>query len=137
MPFDVIEMGVAGEHDLDVGGLEAQLRDVVLDDVVHLVHAGVDQDMSLRRGDQVRGDVRCTDVVDVAYDPERLGRLAVQTAELLVPLPGVLRGSLLRRRDARGDDQSTCQESSTHDVTSLIGGAKRTLTLASRGLFSK
>ena len=46
--FDVIEMRVAGEHDLDVGGLETKLRDAVLDDLMHLLHPGIDEDVSLQ-----------------------------------------------------------------------------------------
>ena len=107
MALDVIKMGVAGEHNLDVGGLEAELGDAVLDYVVHFIHPGVDQNVPLRRRDEVRRDVRSTDVVDTADDSERLDGRAVRTAELLVPLPGELRGPLLCRGDARCDGQST------------------------------
>ena len=50
MPFDVVEVRVARQQDPDVSHRVAQLLDAAGDPVVHLRHPGIDQDVSLRRG---------------------------------------------------------------------------------------
>jgi hypothetical protein len=83
------------------------LLDVAGDGVVHLGRPRVDQDVSLRRGDQIGRDVPRADVVDVADDPERRHRLAVGHAELRIPLA---------REEARslGDDDGRQREQQRH-----------------------
>ena len=116
VPFDVIEVRVARQHDFDLGHFEAELLDAPRDPVVHLVHAGVDQNVSLWCGDQIRGDVRRADVVNVADDAERVYWIAVRAAELLIPLARELRGALLLRgRRSERDDQGTCHRKKTHN----------------------
>ena len=72
--------------------LEAKLLDVRSDDRRHLVRPGVDQDVPLRRGDQIRRDVLRAHVIDVADQAERLFGLAVRTVKLR---------ALLRRQQRR------------------------------------
>ena len=116
MAFDVIEVRVAGQHDLDVGCLEAELCDAVLDDVVHRHHSRIDQDVALRGGDEIRSDVGSAYVVDVADDAERFDGLAIGAAKLLVPLLRKLDGlrPLLRRRDGRGQGKGSDEGWNTH-----------------------
>ena len=104
MAADVIEVRVAREHDLDVAQLEPELLDVRRDDRRHLGRAGVDEDVALRRDDQIRSDVLRADVVDVADQAKRLFRLAVRPMELR-PLLARQRGRL-RRQHKRGGDNN-------------------------------
>ena len=94
-PAGVVEMRMRVEQLLDVGDLEAELLDVRLDLRVRLGQAGVDENMTLRRGDQERREARGADVVDVADDAERLGRFVPRDLQLVEQ---VAQGLRLRRR---------------------------------------
>jgi hypothetical protein len=86
---DVIEVRMAREHDLDIPHPESELLDVCRDHRRHLRGPCVDQDVALRRGDEIGRNILCAHVVDVANQPERLLRLAVRTVKL---------GALFRRQ---------------------------------------
>ena len=68
----VIEMRMRVEDDLDVGDLEAELRDVVLDHAGRLRQRRVHQDQALRRLDDIDGNAVGADIIDVADQLERL-----------------------------------------------------------------
>jgi len=67
---DVIEMAVGGGEDFDVRELEAELLDARLDLGDGFGEACVDEDMALRSGDEVGGQIPGADPVDVGDDAE-------------------------------------------------------------------
>ena len=71
----VIDMRVGIEEILDVGDFEAELLDARLDLRRCLRHHRIDQDMALRRRDQIGSETVGADIVDIVDDLERLGRL--------------------------------------------------------------
>ena len=71
----VVEVAMRGRQDPDVLDLETELRHVGRDLADSLGQAGIDQDMTLRRRDQIRGQIVGADPVDVADHPERRKRL--------------------------------------------------------------
>lgn len=64
----MIVMGVAIEQDLDVCKAKAELLDVLLNLRDRFIEAAVEQDVTVRSGDQIRTNFRGTDVVHVADD---------------------------------------------------------------------
>lgn len=74
-PAGMVEMGVTVEQDPDVADLEAELRDVGFDLRRGLDETAVDQNVPSGSRDQVGGDVRDADIVEISGDAERLDRL--------------------------------------------------------------
>ena len=68
--FIVIAMGVADQDNLRVRVLEAEPLDALSDSGHILFEVPVDEDVALRSGDQIRREVGCSDVIQVAGDPE-------------------------------------------------------------------
>ena len=68
---DVIEVAVRGGEDLRVGELEPELLHAGLDLLRGVPDTGIDQDESLRRGDQIRGEIVRTHPVKIADDAKR------------------------------------------------------------------
>src|SRR5690349_21398232 len=64
-------MGVADEQDLYIGEAKAELFDAVADEGDVGVHAAVDEDMALRRGDEIGGQAFAAHIVDVGDDAVR------------------------------------------------------------------
>ena len=112
----MIDMSVAIEQQLDVLEAEAELADAVADHRDRVDEPTVDHDMPFGRRDQVRGDVRSPDVIEIPDDAERRER-AVHHPEgvldprfreslgrLLQPGGGVLcRGSGRRKSSGQSD----------------------------------
>ena len=74
----LIAMRVVQQDRLDVGHLEAQGFDVLLHQVGGISEAHAEQDVALRRRQQVSLSVRHAHEVEVAHDLERIGgRLGV------------------------------------------------------------
>jgi len=98
----MVAVRVAAEQDLDVGELEPELFDRLLNrrDVA-LVRA-VDEDVALRRDDEERGEAFRADVVDVADDLVRrkLRRLIVAAADVALE-ERLLREGVPADRDRR------------------------------------
>ena len=72
----VVKMGVADEQDLDVAEMKSQFLHAFPDERRGSLETAVDQDVSLRRRDQVGGKPSTSDVIDVARYPERRKRLS-------------------------------------------------------------
>lgn len=70
----VIDVGVADEKDLDVTEVKAEFFDAVLDLRDGALEVAVDEDVALRGGDEVGGEVAAADVVEVSGDTEWLLR---------------------------------------------------------------
>ena len=68
--FIVIAVRMADQEDLRVGVLEAEALDALADGGHILLEVAVDQDVALRRGDQIHGEVRRPDVIEVAGNLE-------------------------------------------------------------------
>ena len=68
---DVVEVAMRGCQDLRVSEVEPELFHTGLDLLRSLTDAGVDQDVSLRRGDQIRGQIVRTHPVEVPDDAKR------------------------------------------------------------------
>jgi len=66
----VVEVGVADEQDLHVAQMEAELGNTPLNKRRRHGEAGVDEDVALRRDDEVGGEVLAADVVEVVGDAE-------------------------------------------------------------------
>jgi hypothetical protein len=66
-------VGVRGRQDLDVGDAEPECFDVRANLRDRIGQAGVDDDVTLGRGDQVAGQIVRAYPADVADDAEGLG----------------------------------------------------------------
>ncbi len=69
----MIEQAIRREQDPDVLDVEPELGDVVDDLVGGVLIAAVDQDVSVRTGEQERRDVWCADEVETSGDVMRIG----------------------------------------------------------------
>ena len=69
----MIEVPIRREQDPDVLDVEPELRDVVDDLVGAVLIAAVDQDVSVRSGEEERRDVWCADEVETPGDVMRIG----------------------------------------------------------------
>ncbi len=67
-------MGMTGHHELDVLQLEPEGLDVRANHVVHLVDARVEENVSLRRDDEIGRQPLGAHVIDVADDAEMVQR---------------------------------------------------------------
>ena len=67
---DVVVVGLAVEEDFGIGEAESESLDVLADLGRRGSQIAVDEDVALRRGDEVRGEIVAADVVQVAGDPE-------------------------------------------------------------------
>jgi hypothetical protein len=86
---------MADQNDFDIAVFEAQGLDALLDRRDVLFEIGVDQDVALRGGDQIDGEVRCAYVLEVARDFE--------CGELLMPVRIGLRNEGCRKSEERED----------------------------------
>ena len=87
----VVVVGVADEQDFDVAEIEAERFDALADLRRGRCEIAVDEDVALRRDDEVGGEIFAADVVEIAGDAER--------REGLGP-GGIDSGARLRLRDA-------------------------------------
>src|ERR1044071_2825679 len=102
----VIVVRVAAEDVLDVGDFESELLDVRANHRRGLFEAAVEEEVTLRRGDEIRRDVGRSDVIDIADDAERFDRL----------VPGARRRFFLGA-DSRGKHQKHEQAFHTDTTT--------------------
>ena len=82
----MIEVRLRRQEVPHVGDLETECRNVLCDEIDVRIDAGLDQNRSRRRGDQVRGEIFRSDVVHVADDLERLDRCGPIRWKILVGL---------------------------------------------------
>ncbi len=120
----VIAVGVADQDDLGVGVLEAELRDGLLDRRHILLEVGVDQDVALRRIDQVDGQIGRADVVKVAGD--------LEPRDFAVPVGVALRQQGRCVQGERGQQRDDCEMNSHRHLvtcslhpTGVTGGLSR------------
>ena len=97
----MIAVRVADENDFRVAVFEAELLDALLDERQILFEVGVDQDVALRRVDQVDGQIGGADIVEIAGDLKRW--------KLGVPIR-----IGLRQHDGRSQEEQ--QERSSHHI---------------------
>ena len=71
----MVPVRVADEQDLDVAELESEFLDAGANQRDVGLEIAVDQDVPLRRRDQVVREPLAADVVEIAGDPERRKRL--------------------------------------------------------------
>lgn len=71
----VIVVRMAADQDLHVLDAKPEALDVCANDRSGLDETAVEQDVTFRRGDQVRRDVARADVIEVSFDAERRDRL--------------------------------------------------------------
>ena len=81
MTFDMVPMGMAGDHDLHITGIKAQLLDPVHNDVVHRRGAAIEQNQSVGSLDDVGRNADGADVIDVVDHAERFDRFAPLSAQ--------------------------------------------------------
>ena len=89
MPLHVVDVSVTGEQDLHVFEPETERADVVSQARHRGLEAAVEEDVSLRGGDQVLRDRVAADVVDVADDPvgvEQRFQLRISRGTPAIPL---------------------------------------------------
>jgi len=109
---------VADEEDFDVAPVKAELLDAVADLWWRGLEVGVDEDVALRRGDEVGREVAAADVVKVVGDAEgREGRGPV----------GVLVGAGGEREKGEGEEDE-CEAAHEIGVADFaVQGAVRNL----------
>ena len=75
MSRHVIRMGMTGLQHLDVGELVSKFLDVPAYDRHGAVETGVDQDLTVRGGDEVRSEALGADVIEIVSDAMRRERV--------------------------------------------------------------
>ena len=70
----MIEMGMTIQEESYIGQFEAEFGNIALDLWGSFHEAAVEEEMALRRGDQVGADFIGSDVVEISNDPEWVDR---------------------------------------------------------------
>jgi hypothetical protein len=116
-PGGMVVVSVADEDDLDIRELPAQLGDAPLNQRDRFGIIGIDEDVALRSGDEIRREIVGSDVVEIAGDAKGWRRL--------IPLRGKLRAYYLRNEKGieESNEEGKRATHSLQDTASRRSGA--------------